>query len=163
MPNLYIIAGPNGAGKTRASYTILPKVLNCYEFINADEIAKGLSPFKPQNADFEAGRIMLQQIDKHIEAGIDFAIETTLSTKYYLQLIKGAKKRVRMGGHDIPLEIIKRRYKRGLENFFRNFIHEADYWLLADNGKEYKVIARKFNKTEILDTKLFNKLKAKYE
>ena len=186
MPNLYIIAGPNGAGKTTASYTFLPEVLKCYEFINADEIARGLSPFRPKNADFEAGRIMLQRIDRHLEAKIDFAIETTLSTKYYLQLIKRAKKegyqivllflwlessktakervkkRVRMGGHDIPDEIIKRRYKRGLENFFRNFIHEADMWLLADNGEEYRVIARKSSEIEIINKSLFNKLKKKY-
>ena len=90
-PNLYIIAGPNGAGKTTASYTILPEVLNCYEFINADEIARGLSPFKPENAAFDAGRIMLQQIEKHIGTRISFAIETTLSGRFHFQIVQSAR------------------------------------------------------------------------
>ncbi|HXU25843.1 MAG TPA: zeta toxin family protein, partial [Bacteroidia bacterium] len=93
MPNLYIIAGCNGAGKTTASYTILPEVLNCYEFINADEIAKGLSPFNPDNVAFEAGRIMLNQIQRHLNANIDFAIETTLSSKHYVGIINEAKQK----------------------------------------------------------------------
>lgn len=187
MPNFYIIAGPNGAGKTTASYTFLPEVLKCNEFINADEIAKGLSPFKPENASFEAGRIMLNQIDKHITAKIDFAIETTLSTKYYLQLVRKAqdkgykitllflwlpsvktakervKKRVSQGGHDIPSEVIKRRYTRGLEQFFRNFIHSVDHWVLVDNTDKFKVIAKRSGKLEVVNKKLFDQLKTKYE
>jgi len=187
MPNLYIIAGCNGAGKTTASFTILPEVLNCYEFINADEIARGLSPFKPENASFEAGRIMLNQIDKHIEAGVDFAIETTLSSKHYEEVIPNAKKkgyvvtllffwlesvniakervkkRVEGGGHNIPEDVIERRYKRGLENFFRKFIHLADNWLLVDNDKEFKLIAKKSDKLEITNEVLFTNLKKQYE
>jgi len=186
MPNFYIIAGPNWAGKTTASYTFLPQVLKCTEFINADEIARGLSPFKPENASFEAGRIMLQQIDKHIGSKVDFAIETTLSTKYYFQLIRKArskgykitllflwlpsvktakervKKRVSEGGHDIPSEVIKRRYKRGLENFFRIFIDSVDQWIFVNNADKFKVIARRSGRLEIIDENLFNKLKAKY-
>jgi predicted ABC-type ATPase len=64
VPNLYIISGCNGAGKTTASFTILPDMLNCKEFVNADEIAKGLSPFQPERVSFQAGRIMLERIDK---------------------------------------------------------------------------------------------------
>lgn len=81
--NLYIISGCNGAGKTTASFTILPEILNCKEFVNADEIAKGLSPFQPENVGFEAGRIMLNRINELLEKEITFAFETTLATKSY--------------------------------------------------------------------------------
>lgn len=99
MPNLYIIAGCNGAGKTTASYTVLPEMLNCEEFINADEIAKGLSPFNPEKAAIESGRIMLNKIQRLIEAGTDFAFETTLSTKSYVKIIQKAREK----GYDITL------------------------------------------------------------
>jgi len=79
MPNLYIIAGCNGAGKTTASFTVLPEALECRTFVNADEIAKGLSPFQPETVAIQAGRIMLQRIDDLIARGQDFAFETTLS------------------------------------------------------------------------------------
>src|ERR1700761_9296441 len=91
MPNLYIIAGCNGAGKTTASYTILPEILNCREFVNADAIAAGLSPFNPENVAIEAGRIMLTRIKALMQAGEDFAIEITLATKSYISLIKEAR------------------------------------------------------------------------
>jgi predicted ABC-type ATPase len=81
MPFLYVIAGCNGAGKTTASYTVLPEMLDCKEFVNADEIAKGLSPFQPETVAFEAGRIMLTRIRELIKSKVDFAFETTLSTK----------------------------------------------------------------------------------
>lgn len=87
MPNLYIIAGPNGAGKTTASYTVLPGLLHCDTFVNADEIAKGLSPLNPEKASFEAGKLMLKQVKKNLGHKIDFALETALSTKYYLKFI----------------------------------------------------------------------------
>ena len=87
MPNLYIIAGCNGSGKTTASFTILPEVLNCKEFVNADEIASGLSPFQPENVAIESGRIMLTRINELIEKGESFAFETTLSTKSYRQKV----------------------------------------------------------------------------
>jgi predicted ABC-type ATPase len=81
MPNLYIIAGCNGAGKTTASFTILPEMLNCKEFVNADEIAKGLSPFQSDKVSIEAGRIMLNRMDELLSLGNDFAFETTLSSR----------------------------------------------------------------------------------
>ena len=80
---MYIIAGPNGAGKTTLSYTILPEIFDCDEFINADEIAKGISPLKPEKANFRAGRLMLQRIKELASQGESFAFETTLSTKSY--------------------------------------------------------------------------------
>jgi predicted ABC-type ATPase len=91
VPNLYIIAGCNGAGKTTASYTVLPQMLNCKEFVNADEIAKGLSPFQPETVSFHAGRIMLTRIDELINLQTDFAFETTLTTLSYQKTIQFQK------------------------------------------------------------------------
>jgi len=91
MKRLYIIAGCNGAGKTTASYTLLPEILDCKEFVNADEIAKGLSPFQPEKAGIEAGRMMLKRIKKLLDSGDNFAFETTLSTRSYVSLIQRAK------------------------------------------------------------------------
>lgn len=184
MPNLYIIAGPNGAGKTTASYTILPNLLGCDIFVNADEIARGLSPLNPEKAAFEAGKLMLTQVKKNLKANLDFAIETTLSTKYYLKLILDAKSRgytvilvflwlksskvaiervksrVQKGGHNIPTEIIKRRYVRGLKNF-KTFAKEANRWILINNGnrKPY-VIAEKLlnNKIKIHNETIYLKV-----
>lgn len=91
MPKLYIIAGCNGAGKTTASYTVLPEMLGCKEFVNADEIAKGLSPFNPESVAIEAGRLMLQRMDDLLSEGSDFAFETTLSTRSYVKFIERAQ------------------------------------------------------------------------
>src|SRR3989339_56746 len=93
MPNLYIIAGCNGAGKTTASYTILPEMLECKEFVNADEIARGISPFQPESVSIEAGRIMLKRIKDLIQKQVDFAFETTLSNRSYRPLIIDAQKK----------------------------------------------------------------------
>jgi len=81
MKKLYVIAGCNGAGKTTASYTIFPEILDCDEFVNADEIAKGLSPFRPEKAGIQAGRLMLQRLKSLIKNSQDFAFETTLAKK----------------------------------------------------------------------------------
>ena len=99
MANLYVIAGCNGAGKTTASYTVLPEMLNCKEFVNADSIAAGLSPFKPESVSFEAGRIMLNRISQLIGEKVDFGFETTLSAKSYISLIKNARE----AGYEISL------------------------------------------------------------
>jgi predicted ABC-type ATPase len=99
MSNLYIIAGCNGAGKTTASYTVLPEILNCREFVNADNIAAGISPFNPEGVAIEAGRIMLKRINELLEEGADFALETTLSTKSYVSFVKKAQ----MIGYEVTL------------------------------------------------------------
>ncbi len=91
MPNLYFIAGCNGAGKTTASYTVLPEMLNCREFVNADAIAAGLSPFNPESVAKEAGRIMLNRVEVLMKMAEDFAIETTLATRSYVDAIKCAR------------------------------------------------------------------------
>ncbi len=158
MPNLYIIAGCNGAGKTTASETILPELLDCREFVNADNIARGLSPFNVESVAFEAGRIMLSRIAELLLEGVDFAIETTLSTRSYVSLVheahsKGYKvtllyvwlesyelaidrvaKRVSLGGHHIPSETVKRRYDRGIRNLIRLYIPIVDYWIVTNNS-----------------------------
>lgn len=90
--NLYIISGCNGAGKTTASYTVLPEILDCKEFVNADEIAHGLSPFNPESVAIEAGRLMLKRIDELLDRDVSFSIETTLATKSYINLVRRAQK-----------------------------------------------------------------------
>jgi len=148
--NLYIIAGSNGAGKTTASFTVLPEILECKEFVNADEIAKGLSPFQPEKVAFEAGRIMLNRIDELIKKEKNLAFETTLSTKTYKQKIQFAKQngynttllffwlqntelakervkiRVNEGGHNIPKDVIERRYINGIKNLFDIYLELVD-------------------------------------
>lgn len=157
MPNVYIIAGCNGAGKTTASFTILPEMLDCKEFVNADSIAAGLSPFNPESVAFEAGRIMLQRIYELMKAKVDFAFETTLSTRSYVSLIKSARSigykitllfiwldspdtakqrvenRVSKGGHNIPSEVIERRYYRGIANLINLYMPVCDAWIVVNN------------------------------
>ncbi len=94
MPKIYLIAGCNGAGKTTASYTMLPEMLDCKEFVNADSIAAGISPFQPETVAFEAGRLMLQRINQLVKTRVDFAVETTLSSKNYRQKINECARKV---------------------------------------------------------------------
>ncbi len=175
MKRIFIISGCNGAGKTTASYTVLPDILNCDEFVNADEIAKGLSPFHPESAAIQAGRLMLDRINGLIIKGQDFAFETTLATKSYNNLILKAKEkgyhitllffwlrspdlavkrvetRVKEGGHNIPEDVIRRRYVSGLKNFFGKFISLVDEWMFIDNsGEPYEIIAHKNSNGEVL-------------
>ncbi|NCB45186.1 MAG: zeta toxin, partial [Clostridia bacterium] len=90
MGKLFIIAGCNGAGKTTASYNILPEMLGCKEYVNADEIARGISPFKPESVSIQAGKIMLIRIKELIANGTDFALETTLATRTHAKFIQYA-------------------------------------------------------------------------
>ncbi len=160
MKKLYIIAGPNGVGKTTLSYTILPEIFDCYEFVNADEIAKGISPLNPEKAGIVSGRLMLQRIQELLKLGESFAIETTLSTKSYFSLVKKAqlqqyevvllfltldsaqlavhrvRTRVKEGGHNIPKKVIERRYKNGLQNLFEIYLPIVDKWLIVNNSSE---------------------------
>lgn len=189
MKKLYVIAGCNGAGKTTASYTILPEILDCDEFVNADEIAKGLSPFRPEKAGIQAGRLMLQRIKSLIENGQDFAFETTLATRSYKNLVadaqadgyfvtliffylnsqdlavKRVETRVKEGGHDIPEKVIRRRYENGLNNFFNLFRSLVDDWMFIENsGDPYKLIAQKTKQDEkIYIGQIWKELKTKYD
>lgn len=184
--HLYIIAGCNGAGKTTASFTILPEMIDCKEFVNADEIAKGLSPFQPERVSFEAGRIMLKRVNELLNGKESFAFETTLATKSYKNKIVLAKKlgfnitllffwleninlakervntRVREGGHNIPEKIITRRYLNGITNLFEIYLDIVDSTLIFDNSKgNHELIAEKFNpeKIKVFNYEKFNKLK----
>jgi len=180
MPDLYIIAGCNGAGKTTAAYRLLPKVFNTVEFINADEIARGLSPFNPSGVAIQAGRIMLERIEQMLEKSESFSLETTLSGVTYLEVIKKAKGkgyeiifffvylnsvalaiervaiRVSKGGHSIPKDVIERRYHKGLSNFSL-YAAKADDWYIYDNsGSEYELVAKSVDDTrEIINFELF--------
>lgn len=185
-PNLYIIAGPNGAGKTTASFTLLPEVLHCPNFVNADEIARGLSPFAPEAVAFQAGRIMLQRIEELLPQCEDFAIETTLATRSYVHLVHRAQaleykvhlifffleneeqaiarvaQRVSNGGHNIPESDIRRRFKRGIYNLINLYMPICDSVLVYNNvHTPARLVARKKNqvdKVELIETEMWNQL-----
>lgn len=188
--NLYIIAGCNGAGKTTASFTILPEIIDCKEFVNADEIAKGLSPFQPEKVAFEAGRIMLNRIAELLKQNESFAFETTLSTRSYKQKIEEAKQngftitllffwlqnielakervkiRVSEGGHNIEPDVIERRYIKGIKNLFDIYLPLVDGALLFDNsfGKHLLIAKKNIDKEiDVIDSSKFNLLKEYYD
>ncbi|SIO08486.1 zeta toxin family protein [Chitinophaga niabensis] len=169
MPKMYIIAGCNGAGKTTSSFAILPEILHCKEFVNADNIASGISPFNPESVAIEAGRLMLTRIDQLMQAGEDFAFETTLSTRSYVSLIQKAqafgykvqlcylwlespqlalrrvKSRVAKGGHHIPEDVIIRRYHRSVENLVSLYIPVVDKWSVHDNTSKKPALVAEGN------------------
>lgn len=179
-PTLYIIAGCNGAGKTTASMVVLPEVLNCREFVNADEIAKGLSPFKPEEVAIEAEKLMLQRIEMLLNRHISFAVETTLATRSYKTLVTRAQQkgyivillffwlpspemaemrvanRVAEGGHNIPRDVIHRRYWSGLSNLFDIFAPIVDVWSLYDNSDSMRPIVER---NKIVDSTKLSKIK----
>lgn len=179
-PTLYIIAGCNGAGKTTASYSVLPDLLGCREFVNADEIAKGLSPFNPESVAIEAGKLMLNRISQLLSEKKSFAIETTLATRSYASLVKKAQskgynvillffwisspemaiervaKRVCEGGHNIPTDTIIRRYWLGLQNFFDIFAPIVDSWMFFENIDDTIILA---HEEGIIAPDLFSKIK----
>lgn len=184
--NIYIIGGCNGAGKTTASFTILPEIINCREFVNADEIARGLSPFQPEKVSIEAGRIMLNRINELLFLNESFAFETTLSTRSYknkiieaqkkgytatllffwLHNIELAKERVRMrvleGGHNIEPDVIERRYIKGIKNLFSIYLPIVDGALIFDNSEgKPELLAQKMvdGQLFIMNSMKFNLLK----
>ena len=157
LKKIIIIAGPNGAGKTTFARDFLPAEAQTLRFINADLIAAGLAPFNPESAAFKAGRLMLEEIDDCVEAGVSFAFETTLSGLVYLKKIavwqamgyqvklwflslpnediavSRVALRVAQGGHNIPEDVIRRRFKAGLENFYNYYSKVVNSWALYDN------------------------------
>lgn len=182
MLNLYIIAGCNGAGKTTAAYNLLPEVFKTVEFVNADEIARGLSPFNIQGVAFQAGRIMLERMDYLITENKNFAFETTLSGLSYLKFIRQAKLkgynitlvfvflnspelaksrvalRVSKGGHHIQEDVIERRYFKGLANFLK-YAKECDDYYIYDNSNKYLLIAKNIaGQQEIFNFELYKKI-----
>ena len=183
--HLYIISGPNGAGKTTASYSVLPKILHCKEFVNADEIARGLSPFNPESVAIEAGRRMLNRIKELLSRNESFSIETTLATRSYFRLIEKAHQqgyevtllyfwlkspeqaiervaeRVSKGGHNIPQDIIVRRYYEGINNLFKIYMPIVDTWVLVNNSETPRNIVASGGKnqaTTVRNSVLFKKI-----
>ncbi len=188
MKRLYIIGGPNGAGKTTASYTILPEILNCKEFVNADEIAKGISPFNPGNVSIQAGRLMLIRIKELLNKEETFAFETTLSSRSFTVFIQDARAkgyevvllflmldsvelaiervatRVKEGGHDIQREVIIRRYFSGLKNFFNLYCTIVDKWFFVNNSGVFFQFVAEGTAIEIVvkDEDIWSNIKQKY-
>ncbi len=187
MAKIYIIAGCNGAGKTTASYVVLPKMLECKEFVNADEIAKGLSPFNPESVAIAAGKLMLRRMRDLLAEGNDFAFETTLASKYYAKFIRNAQEkgyfatllyfwlpspelaidrvalRVKGGGHNIPEEIVRQRYAHGIRNLKTLYMPICDYWTIFDNSsidQQIKIVAEggKNRPVEIGDALSYQKI-----
>jgi predicted ABC-type ATPase len=156
-PTLHIIAGCNGAGTTTFAKVFLPREANCLRFLNADEIARGLSPLAPQQSAIAAGRILLEQISKYLARKETFALETTLSGKthitlfhralslgyeielHYLwlstasQAIARVRQRVKLGGHDVPFADIRRRFTRSIAHLFDDYLPLATRWTIWDN------------------------------
>lgn len=189
MTTLYLLAGCNGAGKTTAAFALLPGLLDCREFVNADEIARGLSPFRPEAVSVQAGRLMLARLRELLAGGESFALETTLATRHYLRFIADAKEqgykvrllffwlnsadlavervaaRVREGGHNIPEPVIRRRYDGGLQQFFKAYRTAVDSWSFVDNsaGTGRPVAASNGNNVVVSDSIIWQSLLTKYD
>lgn len=173
-PQIYVIAGPNGAGKTTSAKKLLPEILQCDEYVNADAVAAALSPFHPEDVAMQAGRLMLKRIEYLAQAKVDFAFESTLSSRTFINFlnrqknngyelnilflwlsspelaIERVKHRVKQGGHDIPKDVIIRRYSRSISNFINDYIKISDNWFLYNNCEiESKLIASKLGNNPI--------------
>lgn len=160
----YIIAGPNGAGKTTFANAFLPEEASCLNYVNADLIAQGLSPFNPERVAFEAGRLLLKKLDDLVAKEESFSFETTLSGLNYVRRIEKwrnqgyeiilfflklpseemainrVKLRVAEGGHDVPEDVIIRRYHKGWRNFQKHYKNHVDAWVVFDNSGEAPAI-----------------------
>lgn len=186
-PLVIAIAGPNGAGKTTLAPFLLRNHFGLTQYVNADTIALGLSAFEPEGAAFEAGRVMLTRIRALASARAHFAFETTLATRSYAKWMRELKRggyrfhvvfiwvrspelalervrsRVLSGGHDVPEEVIRRRYLRGLRNFFDSYQPLADSWVVYDNsvsGTAVKIaVGESVNVTELLEESLWQEFK----
>ena len=184
-PVVVVIGGPNGAGKTTAAGTLLPEGVSIRNFVNADAIAQGLSAFEPETAAFKAGRLMLERLRELAGERRDFAFETTLASRsfapflgslkasgyevlvYYVWLrsselaVQRVAERVRRGGHHIPADVIRRRYARGVENFFSLYRPLADRWVLCDNSERelIQVAVGAGASTEILDRETYEQIR----
>lgn len=187
-PNAYIIAGPNGVGKTTFAREFLPNYADCKNFINADLIAQGMSPFSPETATFHAGRIMLGEISLFAKRRADFGFETTLSGRSHLHLIRQLKNkgyaahffflwvpsvdlalsrvraRVFEGGHNVPEAVVRRRFGRSIRNFFIYYRRIADSWSLFDNSGATPILIafEKQGEAHIMEREIYNELVARY-
>ncbi|MBI2174790.1 MAG: zeta toxin family protein [Candidatus Omnitrophica bacterium] len=185
--NLYIIAGPNGAGKTTFAKEFLPHYAKCENFVNADLIAQGLSPFSPEAAAMRAGRLLLEQIRLLAHKHSDFGFETTLSGITYVALLRRLKAqgyriqlfflwiptvemalariadRVRRGGHDIPERVVRRRFHKGIQNFFTRYRPLLDLWMLFDNSgtKPQLIACEEVGELRVFDQTVFAKIRTR--
>ena len=183
--NVYIISGSNGSGKTTFARKFLPNYAKCPNFVNADLIAQGLSPFSPRQSAMKAGRLVLEQIKQLADKNVDFGFETTLSGRTYLRTfqflkekgyklhlfflwipgsqlaIERIKDRVLEGGHHVPTQDVRRRFKRSIYNFFNLYEPLLDAWTIFNNsGPVPTLMAKRTNgKVLIIDEKLYNKIK----
>ena len=161
---ILIVAGPNGAGKTTFAREFLLNEANCPTFLNADYMAAGLNPFRPDLAAFRAGKMLLEMVDECVRRGESFAVETTLSGRGYARKIPRwreegyrvticflalqspeiavarVRDRVMRGGHDIPAETVHRRFHRGRHNFDAIYRHLVDEWVMYDNTGQTPVL-----------------------
>jgi predicted ABC-type ATPase len=186
--SVYIIAGPNGAGKTTFAREFLPNYADCKNFINADLIAQGVSPFSPEEVAFRAGRLMVEEINSYVKRGASFGFETTLSGRSHLNLIRDlirrrydvhffflwipnvalalsrVRARVLEGGHDVPDAVVRRRFDRSIRNFLLHYRLLGDSWMLFDNsGATPAVVAfEKQGSLHIMNEELYNMLVARY-
>ncbi len=168
MKEIVILGGPNGAGKTTAARVLLPRKVRLNAYINADEIARRISPHNPDAAALQAGRLMLRQIEKLIESGSSFAFETTCAGRSQIKLLQDCKqdgwqisliflwvpspeysvarvaRRVSQGGHSIPVEVIRRRYRAGLWNMRHRYLPLVDDVTIYDNrDNDLRLVARR--------------------
>lgn len=183
-PIIYLIAGSNGAGKTTFATEYFPDYVGNVDFINADLIARGLSPFSPDRAAATAGRIVLQRIHALVQKRKSLAVETTLAGRtyatilrrmkdqgyrvhiYYLWIpnyklaIQRIKGRVKQGGHGVPSRVVRRRFRRTLQNLFQVYDQLADYLLILDNsGTLPHAVAEKRNRRLlVLDVKVYQRM-----
>lgn len=188
-PTLYVIAGANGAGKTTFAREFLPKFADCREFVNADLIAAGLSPFSPSTAAISAGRLLLHRIRDLSRYHLSFAFETTLSGKSYRPFFQQLKKngykielfylwipsadmavqrvqdRVRQGGHPVLEHDVRRRFGRGLRNLFSTYLPLLDVLSVFDNSKAHPVLIAAYQNDhfEVIDAPLFQKIRKSAE
>lgn len=182
--NVYVVAGPNGAGKTTFAREFLPNYAKCPNFVNADLIAQGLSPFAPRAAAIKAGKLVINGIAEYSSARVDFGFETTLSGRTHLRLFRDLEKkgykvhlfflwvpapelslrriknRVSAGGHDVPEADVLRRFNRSILNFFRVYAAEASTWMLFDNSDSSPVLAARRKNGEIIveDRRVYEKI-----
>lgn len=181
---MLVVGGPNGAGKTTSASVLLPEELKIRQFVNADAIAVGLAAFAPETAALQAGRIMLARLDELAAQRASFAFETTLASRsfapflrrlqttgytahvYYVWLqspdlfVQRVAARVRRGGHHVPEDVIRRRYARGLRNFFESYQPLADSWVVCDNTDDLLIVARgeKGGATEVYEPERYSEI-----
>lgn len=185
---LYVIAGPNGVGKTTFARKFLPKYANCKNFVNADLIAEGMSPFSPAAAAVRAGRLVLSEIRFFSQRRASFAFETTLSGRSNLKLIQKLKtngykvhffflavatvdvalsrikQRVLKGGHDVPEAVVRRRFDRSFRNFVVEYRALAHSWYLFDNTstKPVTIAFKRGDRIRIIDQEAYKALITRY-